>query len=395
MPNIQTPAYTPAPLPQEVDGYTFLSRARSAGGEELILTRYGEGRHFLLQVIRRERNGRHDYLIKGDKLTRLSPVSVMQNALKAFARLHRLELTFSNIESQRAAKSGKEDFSILKPLDYFAEALGYEKPLLVEVGFGSGRHLLYQAKAHPDRLVIGIEIHRPSIEQVIKQCRLQQLDNVLIADFDARIFLQLLHSNSVEKIFVHFPVPWDKKPHRRVISRAFIEESIRVLQEHGTLELRTDSENYFAYAFETFNALRDYDLQIRKNHALPVVSKYEARWQRMEKNIYDITLTNREISPPKAPIGTLTFDEPLPFSAARSRFANRTLRGEHAFVHFEALYEIDDDSGLIKLSMGAFEKPEHKYLLFKDNKIQYFPKATIAIDQNIEAHALIKEFFYG
>ncbi len=393
MPNIQTLAYQPVALPKSCDGYDFLARAKSQKGEELILTQYGDIK-FLLQVIKRNRKGKTDYLIKAEKLTRVSPVSIMQNALKAFAKLHQLELTFSNIAPRKASIMKADDFTILKEIDFFESKLPYDKTILVEVGFGSGRHLLYQAKEHPDKLVIGIEIHRPSIEQVIKQCKLQNIDNVLIAAFDARIFLQLLQSNSVGKIFVHFPVPWDKKPHRRVISTSFIGESIRVLQKKGTLELRTDSENYFSYAFETFNALNRYDLQIKKNHALPVSSKYEDRWRRQEKNIYDIILTNEEISAPKKVIEPLTFQENFPFSTAKKRFQNITIKKEDYFVHFEEIYEIDANSGLIKLSMGAFEKPEHKFLLFNENKLQYFPKHTISINQNIKSHMLIKEYFH-
>lgn len=395
MPNIQTRACRPVDLPRTVDGFTFESRAQAQKNrnEALILTRYGD-RKFLLQILKREKKGESDYLIKVDKLTRLAPVTIMQDALKAFAKLHDLELTFSNIAPQKRSIVKTDDFAILKDVDFFATQLTYEKPLLVEVGFGSGRHLLYQAKAHPDKLVIGIEIHRPSIEQVIKQCKLQNLHNVLIADFDARIFMQLLASNSVEKLFVHFPVPWDKKPHRRVISKAFVEEAMRVLKPGGKLELRTDSENYFAYSFDTFNALNRYDLQIKKNHDLAVTSKYEDRWRRMEKNIYDLTLTCETLSPDKAQIAPLQFEEEIPFARVKERFANVTRKTDDAFVHFESLYEIDANSGLIRLTMGAFEKPEHKYLLFKQNKIQYFPKQTLAIAQNIKAHNMIKEFFH-
>ncbi len=395
MPNIQTRAYKPVDLPRSVDGFTFISRARALQNddEELILTRHGE-KNFLLQILRRNKNGETNYLIKVDKLTRLTPVSIMQDALKAFAKLHNLELTFSNIAPRRQPIVKEDDFSILKDIDFFATRLPYDKPLMVEVGFGSGRHLLYQAKTNPDKLIIGIEIHHPSIEQVIKQCKLQNLNNVMIADFDARIFMQLLASNSVEKIFVHFPVPWDKKPHRRVISQLFVEEAMRVLRQGGRLELRTDSENYFTYSFETFNALSRYDLQIRKNHALPVSSKYEDRWKRMEKNIYDLTLTCETLSPEKEQIAPLIFEEEIPFSLIKKRFTNVTYKTKEAFVHFESLYEIDENSGLIRLTMGAFEKPEHKYLLFNQNKIQYFPKQTLAINQNIKAHNMIKEFFH-
>ena len=106
---------------------------------------------------------------------------------------------------------------------------------------------MYQASNNPDTLFIGLEIHTPSAQQVLKQIDLQGLTNVWIVNYDARLFLEMIPSNLCEKIFVHFPVPWDKKPHRRVISKDFLLESLRVLKVDGKLELRTDSDNYFEY----------------------------------------------------------------------------------------------------------------------------------------------------
>ncbi|MDQ7061173.1 MAG: hypothetical protein Q9M43_08545 [Sulfurimonas sp.] len=110
-------------------------------------------------------------------------------------------------------------------------------------------------------------------------------------------FMELVPSNRVGKVYVHFPVPWDKKPHRRVISTSFIEEANRVLNIGGQLELRTDSKNYYAYSYETFIAFNKTTLQINKNKEIAISSKYEDRWKKMEKNIYDVTMINEEESP--------------------------------------------------------------------------------------------------
>ncbi len=393
MPNIQTQQFSPLLLPKSCEGFTFKSYAYSNSGEILVPTTYKE-KEFLLQIVPRERNGKKDFLIKAQKLTRVSPVSILQSALGAFAKLHNLSLTFSNISPQKSSIVKSNDFDLLKDEEFFINSLSYENPILVEIGFGSGRHLLYQAKQNPHKIIIGIEIHRPSIEQVIKQCKLQNIKNVYIAAFDARIFLQLLKSNSVETIFVHFPVPWDKKPHRRIISTAFLEEAIRVLEKSGQLELRTDSKNYFSYSFETFNELNIYNLQIKKNHNLPVSSKYEDRWRKMEKNIYDITFKNDTFSEDREISEELTFENNIPFKKIKEQFQKTTIKRDDHFVHFEELYEIDTNSGLIKLTFGSYEKPEHKFLLFNENRIQYFPKQTIGISQNIKSHKIIKEFFH-
>jgi len=389
LPNIQTRELELIEFPASYQEYNYEYIGTSSRGEKLLFTTHKD-KSFFLQIIQREA----DFLIKGDKLTRVSPVSITQNALDGFSLLHNLELTFSNIQSKPENNRLKDDQGILKNAYFFTKDFNYDKEIWIEVGFGSGRHLLHQAKQNPDVQFIGIEIHRPSIEQVIKQCKLQNLDNILISDFDARVFMQLINSNSVGKIFVHFPVPWDKKPHRRVISSSFINESLRLLKMDGTLELRTDSEKYFAYSYETLQELNKYDVQIRKNHDLPVSSKYEDRWKKQEKNIYDIILTNQENSNENSETESLIFEQNVDFSEVKKRFSNHIIRGDDCFVHFEDLYEIDENSGIIKLSLGAYEKCEHKYLLFKDNKIQYFPNVLLPIEQNFKSHQKIKEFLY-
>jgi len=389
LPNIQTKQLELIEFPATYNDYNYKYIGTSTRGEKLLFTTYKD-KSFFLQIIQRD----SDFLIKADKLTRISPVTITQNALDGFSKLHNLELTFSNIQSKPENNRLKDDLGILKNAYYFTKEFQYDKEIWIEIGFGSGRHLLHQANEHPDIQFIGLEIHRPSIEQVIKQCKLQKLENILISDFDARVFMQLINSNSVGKIFVHFPVPWDKKPHRRVISRSFIAESLRVLKTNGTLELRTDSEKYFAYSYETLQDFNKYDVQIRKNHNLPVSSKYEDRWKRQEKNIYDIILTNQEVSESNTITAFLTFEEYINFSEIKKRFSNHIIRGDDFFVHFEEIYEIDENSGIIKLSLGAYEKCEHKYLIFKDNKIQYFPSVLLPIGQNFKSHQKIKEFLY-
>ncbi len=391
MPNIQTKKLNYKVFPLSQDGYTFHYIANSEKiNEKLIYTTF-EDKSFFLKIIERT----DDYLIKYDKLTRVSPIKIIKDALKAFQTLHNLELTFSNIESKKETQHLEKSDTYLKKISYFAHDFKTDREIWLEVGFGSGRHLLHQALAHPEIQFIGLEIHGPSIEQVIKQCKIQNINNLLLAAFDARIFLEFLPSNSVGKLFVHFPVPWDKKPHRRVISPAFIDESTRVLKQGGTLELRTDSENYYAYAYETFINLTQCDLQIRKNQEIAISSKYEDRWKKQEKNIYDITLTNHETSKEKEKITKLTFKNQPSFKAIKEKFSPHVFKGDDYFVHFERLYEIDENSGIIKLSFGAFEKCEHKYLIFNDNKIQYFPYEALPIKQNLKSHKKIEEFLYA
>ena len=207
--------------------------------------------------------------------------------------------------------------------------------------------------------------------------------------------MEFLASNSVGRIFVHFPVPWDKKPHRRVFSEAFIEEAMRVLIPQGTLELRTDSQLYFEFAFGIIMQLSKANVHVHKNAQLEISSKYEDRWRKMDKDIYDIILTNETHSPSISKMPTLDFEKWIDFAIVQRNFKEENIRGDGFFLHFEELFVINDKSGLIRLSMGANERNEKVYVwIQEDGKVVYLP-TILATKNNVAAHNLMKEWFDG
>ena len=317
------------------------------------------------------------YLIKYDKITR--PIlSNLKKAYKEFIKITNAKIITSNIEGIKEKEI--DNRYILNINDEF----NFDKELIVEIGFGSGTHLIHLAKKYSDKIIIGIEIHKPSIEQILRRIKHEKIENIRIIDYDGRLVLSKLKSNSVHSIYVHFPVPWDKKPHRRVISQYFINESIRVLKKDGFLHLRTDSDNYFEYSFNEFMKLNKNELKIYKNRDLEVISKYENRWRKMNKNIYDIFLFNQEVSD--------EIDNKFDFSLDCLDVNKATLKPyifDEFVIHFEKISKIDDNNSLIKLTMGAFERPEHLYIIAGKNS--YYFKEPIKHKLNQKAHNKIKE----
>jgi len=346
-----------------------------------------DNKEFLLTKLNKEDNN----LIKLDIPTRLTPVSLMKEALNSYAKLSKKETLFTNTHSIYNKVKPEEKY--LKDINYFVNEFKTDKDIFVEVGFGSGTHLLYQAKENPDKIVIGLEIHTPSIEQVLKQAKLQGIENILVTNYDARLFLEFLNSNSVEKIFVHFPVPWDKKPHRRVMSNSFIKESMRVLKIGGTLELRTDSPNYYEYNLELIENFKEYPIKILENNDLAVTSKYEARWKKQEKTIWDIIFEATENSPERILEGNFSFDESYEKKTLEEKFSNKTVKKEEFIIHLEDIYEITTpfEGLLIKLTMGGFNKPVTKYLILEGSKLRYFQGEPLKTRLNLEAHKELVE----
>ncbi len=390
MPHIHIKSFNPVALPAKKDNVDFHFMASNVAhkDEHLIATSIDDKEFFLLI-----KDTAENVLLKSEKISRPSPTYLVKQALNQYAALTESEILASNVNDTSKHVHLEKDESLWSIHD-FAKGFPEAKDVRIEVGFGSGRHLIHQAKENPEILFFGIEIHKPSVEQALKQINILGLKNLILLDYDARLFLELVPSNIVSRVYVHFPVPWDKKPHRRVISPAFINESTRVLAPQGRLELRTDSENYFAYSWETFISLNKAKLEVNKNQEIAISSKYEDRWKKMEKNIYDITLINEELSPELNLEGSFLFKNGLD-EERLNKLNTTTQKVEGGFIHFERLYKTDDERMMFRVSMGSFERPEHLYVIIGKEKSYYFPTQPVPSQVNFAVHKHLDKLLHG
>jgi len=372
----------------------FRAVAESPGsGErrEEVLGLDFEGESFLLEIHRRG----DAWLIKPDKASRPLDANRIKRALRHLAEAAELEILHDNITLSPTKPPLAEAYN--KRIDAFDSPDFGGRKIAIEVGFGSGRHLLYQAKAHPEILHIGIEIHTPSAQQVLKQIELQGLHNIWVVNYDARLLLEMLPSNVATAIYVHFPVPWDKKPHRRVISDLFVQDALRVLEPGAMLELRTDSEQYYTYALGVFSQGERARFDVSKNHEAAIRSKYEDRWQRQEKNIYTLRRYAEETPSPAVQRDyDFRFLQPLASIEALLALPQETIVMSDHFVHFERRYRMVSEEGmLIKCSFGSFDRPEHKLLAIRHGQAQYYPQIPVRSASNFHAHHTIGDYIHA
>jgi tRNA (guanine-N7-)-methyltransferase len=379
--------------PSNCDGVDFNFIAKSYdNSEKPKKTEYkigvvNQSKDFLLTL----KDNNENKMIKADKVTRVTPVTLVKDGLNAYSKQTQAQIVFSNTSNFSQKVEPQKEY--LKDIEYFVNEFKTNKEIQIEIGFGSGRHLLYQAKNNPDIQFIGLEIHTPSIEQMLKQVKILGITNILAINYDARLFMEFIKSNSVGKIFVHFPVPWDKKPHRRVYSNDFIYEAKRVLKYNGTLELRTDSRKYFDFCIELLTNLNSGRIEIDINKDLPISSKYEDRWKRQNKNIYDVVLysnsTDDEIEHSK----DFTFENEINLLKTFETLPKKSVIDDGFFYHIEDLFimENEENSGLIQVTFGSFNRPLSKYLIIKNGKISYYQGDPIPTSSNIKAHNKMKE----
>jgi tRNA (guanine-N7-)-methyltransferase len=126
----------------------------------------------------------------------------------------------------------------------------------LEIGFGSGEHLYWQAGHHPDTGFIGCEPFINGVASLLGKIEAAKLAAIRVHDGDARDVLAWLPQNSIGRIFVLFPDPWPKKRHqkRRLISPETVGQMARVLKSGGELRFASDSVSYAGEALLTILA---------------------------------------------------------------------------------------------------------------------------------------------
>ncbi len=116
----------------------------------------------------------------------------------------------------------------------------------LEIGFGGGKHLVWQARENPDVAFIGSEPFEDGVVKVLAAIEDGGLDHVrLIAD-DVRPLLRALPDASLARVFLLFPDPWPKRRHRkrRLIQPKFLTELSRVMRSGAELRFATDIGDY-------------------------------------------------------------------------------------------------------------------------------------------------------
>lgn len=186
------------------------------------------------------------------------------------------------------------------PLDW--KSLSSSGRVFVEIGFGNGEFLGYLAKAHPDVLVVGIEVSQLCALKGARLALFNGLENIRIIHGDARFLLSRYFApETVERVYMNFPCPWPKARHasRRVTVPIFADLLNYLLLPGGFFQLATDVDWYAEETSDTFSNSEAFDIDpIVKNPDRPYLTKYERKWKDMGKDTWLLTLyKNSKILP--------------------------------------------------------------------------------------------------
>jgi tRNA (guanine-N7-)-methyltransferase len=128
----------------------------------------------------------------------------------------------------------------------------------LEVGFGGGEHLLWQAESYPDVGIIGAEPYVSGVAKLLSKVAPAPLPNLRLYTEDATDIIEALPDASLGRVFVLFPDPWPKTRHhkRRFIQMAILDRFARVMKPGAELRFATDDNSYLVWALERLSVHR-------------------------------------------------------------------------------------------------------------------------------------------
>ncbi len=126
----------------------------------------------------------------------------------------------------------------------------------LEIGFGAGEHLAWQAAANRHVGMIGCEAFLTGVAQMLGKIEDQGLDTIRLHAGDAREVLGWLPEASLARVFVLFPDPWPKARHhkRRLISPETLARLAQLMRPGAELRFATDIGDYARAGLEAVRA---------------------------------------------------------------------------------------------------------------------------------------------
>jgi tRNA (guanine-N7-)-methyltransferase len=182
-----------------------------------------------------------------------------------------------------------------------ADGFGSERPVTLEIGFGNGEGLAQQARRHPDRNFLGVEVHSPGVGHLMLQLAEHESDNVRILQCDAMELLRHhLAEQSLAAVLLFFPDPWPKRRHhkRRIVQAEFTELVHRALMPSGQLHMATDWEDYAQQMLQVLTDHPGFINQAGAGHFslrpdTRPLTKFELRGQRLGHGVWDLLFERR------------------------------------------------------------------------------------------------------
>jgi tRNA (guanine-N7-)-methyltransferase len=122
----------------------------------------------------------------------------------------------------------------------------------LEIGFGGGEHMVHQAALNGDVSIIGAEAFLNGVAKALAHVEETAVQNVRIHHGDARVLLEALPDQCLERLYLLYPDPWPKERQkkRRFVNPTNLGHFHRLLKPEGLFLFASDIPDYVDWTRE-------------------------------------------------------------------------------------------------------------------------------------------------
>lgn len=262
-----------------------------------------------------------------------------------------------------------------RPTDW-DQLFGRVAPLIVEIGFGRGDHLVHLAKKYPEYNLIGVEISSPALEKAERKARNHQLVHLrILKGSGVALLWEHCRPQSIAQLHINFPDPWYKEGHhhRRLISDSFLHLAATRMVPHGKLYIATDHPDYqpvvtdclertpyFCSRLATTYTLSDED-RFQTKYELKAVAEdrvpFYYKWERNEQPAPDIFQSIVEFDMPHVVLSV-----PLTLAKIRAKFEDFTVSADGDLsIRYISTFLAQEDNALL-FETYISQQPQHQHI---------------------------------
>ncbi len=128
---------------------------------------------------------------------------------------------------------------------------GNPNPLELEIGCGTGEFLCHMATRSPHINFLGLDLALKPLYRAVERASERALQNIRFIKTDFKLTYPLLVGQSLQVVYLHFPVPSTKNRHRkrRIFTPEFLDRIYLALAPGGRVSVMTDRQNFFKEMF--------------------------------------------------------------------------------------------------------------------------------------------------
>lgn len=205
------------------------------------------------------------------------------------------------------------------------ELFGNGNPIILELGCGRGEYTIGLAALRPDMNFVGIDIKGARMWAGAKAALQLDMRNVMFLRTEIEFIDRFFAPGEVSEIWITFPDPQMQKVRKRLTSTKFIGLYLRILKQHGIINLKTDSNFLFTYTklmvgknnFKVVDCIEDVHKERPEDGILAIRTAYETLWLQRGLTIKFISFV------PESRAEFIEPDEKIPFDEYRSVEGNK------------------------------------------------------------------------